>query len=164
MSGYDADNGSANPAFRTFLAFWLIAWFCIFVLAAVAGLVLALVFELLYLGRPGVFTLAGVALVLLVVRWIYFLVDRGHAPGVLVDEGSQARLLETVRQVAGRIGGRMPERVLVIPDAGIVCIDRCRFPGVKKPRGYRDDSCRSPHDNFHILRPQPDHEHIWLYP
>lgn len=130
MSGYDADNGSANPAFRTFLAFWLIAWFCIFVLAAVAGLVLALVFELLYLGRPGVFTLAGVALVLLVVRWIYFLVDRGHAPGVLVDEGSQARLLETVRQVAGRIGGRMPERVLVIPDAGIVCIDRCRFPGL----------------------------------
>jgi hypothetical protein len=125
--GTDPDSGSLR--FRTFLAVWLIAWFCLFVLAVLAGFCLALVMELVYQGYPGVFTLAGAALVLLVARWIYFLIDRGHAPGVVVDEGSQPRLLETVRQAAERVGGRMPERVLVIPDAGVVCVDRCGFPG-----------------------------------
>lgn len=125
--GTDPDSGSLR--FRTFLAIWLIAWFCLFVLAAVAGFCLALVFELIHLGHPGVFTLAGAVLVLLAVRWTWFLVDRGDAPGPVVDADNQPRLLEMVRQTAQRVGGRMPERVLIIPDAGIVCVDRCRFPG-----------------------------------
>jgi hypothetical protein len=129
MNRLGTEREPLSLGFRTFLAIWLIAWFGLFILAAVAGFCLALVWELAYQGYPGLLTLAGVALLLLVVRWIYFLIDRGHAPGVEVVEGDQPRLLETVRQVAERVGGRMPERVLVIPDAGIVCVDRCRFPG-----------------------------------
>jgi len=119
-----------NPGLRAFVAMGLIAAFCLFVLAALGGLVLALVLELVYLGHPGIFTLAGVVLVLLAGRWIFFLVDRGDAPGPVVDENNQPRLVEMVRQVAERVGGRMPDRVVVIPEAGIVCLDRCRFPGL----------------------------------
>jgi len=129
MSRLGKETESVDLGFRTFLAVWLIVWFCLFVLAAVAGFCLALVWELVYQGHPGVLTLAGVALVLLMVRWIFFLIDRGDAPGPVVDADNQPRLLEMVRQTAQRAGGRMPERVLVIPEAAVVCVDRCRFPG-----------------------------------
>lgn len=127
---FETEGDSVSPGFRTFLAVWLITWFCIFLLAAAAGFCLALVLELVYLGYPGVFTLGGAVLVLLAGRWVYFLVDRGETPGPVVDEHDQPRLLEMVRQVARRVDGRMPERVLIIPDAGVVCLDRCRFPGM----------------------------------
>ena len=129
MNRLGADSVSGSQGFRTFLALWLIAWYCLFVLAALAGFCLALVFELVYLGHPGVFTLAGVALALLAVRWTWYLIDRGDAPGLVVEEHDQPRLLEMVRQAARRVGSRVPDRVLVIPDATIVCVDRCRFPG-----------------------------------
>jgi hypothetical protein len=130
VSRFETDIGSASTGFRTFLAIWLIAWFCLFVLVAVAGFCLALVLELVYLGHPGVFTLAGVALVLLAGRWVFFLVDRGEVAGPVVDERNQPQLWDMVRQVAERVGGRMPERVVIIPEAGVVCLDRCRFPGL----------------------------------
>ena len=129
MSRLWTESDHTNLGFRIFLAVWLIAWFCLFVLAAGAGFILALVLELVFLGHPGVFTLAGAALVLLAGRWIFFLVDRGEAPGPVVDESGQPRLGEMVRQVAERVGGLMPERVVIIPDAGVVCVERCRFPG-----------------------------------
>jgi hypothetical protein len=115
----------------------MIAWYCLFVLAVVAGCCLAVVGELLYLGRPGVFTPVGLALVLLVVRWTYFLNDRGDVPGLEVSAGDQSRLMEMVGQVVARVGSRMPERVLLIPDAGIACVARYRFLGMSWRRELR---------------------------
>lgn len=137
MERLGPENGSGSTGFRTFLAVWLIAWFCLFVLAVAAGCCLAVAGELVSLGRPGLFSLAGAVLAVLAARWIYFLVDRGHAPGMEVSERNQPGLMEMVREVAARVGSRMPERVLVIPDAGIACVDRCRFPGISWWRELR---------------------------
>jgi heat shock protein HtpX len=133
----NAERVSAGLGFRAFLAWWLIGWFCLFGLAVVVGFCLAVVWELWYLGHPGVLSLAGAALALLVARWISFLVDRGDAPGLEVSERNQPGLMETVRRVPDRVNSRMPERVLLIPDAGIACMDRCRFPGVSWWRELR---------------------------